>query len=341
MQLEKLSKQKLFLPDATRGAVKFLTTKQLKDTGTKALVTNTLHLLINYGADHISQLGGIKKLMNWDGLIVTDSGGFQVFSLIHRGKWKGEINEGGAIFRSPKDGSKYILSPESSIDIQMKIGGDVLVCLDDCRDTGLTRKEAEESVERTIQWAKRCKEHFEKEYGGTKKTGKLLTAVVQGANFLDLREKCAKALVDIGFDGYNFGGFVVNKGGELVLDEMKAVVDNIPEDKIRYAMGVGKPQDIRDAFELGYNWFDTVLVTRNARHGTLYSSDMPNEILRITNSRYSSDMRPIDSNCDCEVCKNYSRAYVHHLLKMGEATGMTLATIHNLRYYQNLIGNLN
>jgi queuine tRNA-ribosyltransferase len=223
----------------------------------------------------------------------------------------------------------------------MKIGGDVLVCLDDCRDTGLTRKEAEESVERTIQWAKRCKEHFEKEYGGTKKTGKLLTAVVQGANFLDLREKCAKALVDIGFDGYNFGGFVVNKGGELVLDEMKAVVDNIPEDKIRYAMGVGKPQDIRDAFELGYNWFDTVLVTRNARHGTLYSSDMPNEILRITNSRYSSDMRPIDSNCDCEVCKNYSRAYIHHLLKMGEATGMTLATIHNLRYYQNLIENLN
>jgi queuine tRNA-ribosyltransferase len=340
MQLEKLSKQKLFLPDATRGAVKFLTTKQLKDTGTKALVTNTLHLLINYGADHISQLGGIKKLMNWDGLIVTDSGGFQVFSLIHRGKWKGEINEDGAIFRSPKDGSKYILSPESSIDIQMKIGGDVLVCLDDCRDTGLTRKEAEESVERTIQWAKRCKEHFEKEYGGTKKTGKLLTAVVQGANFLDLREKCAKALVDIGFDGYNFGGFVVNKGGELVLDEMKAVVDNIPEDKIRYAMGVGKPQDIRDAFELGYNWFDTVLVTRNARHGTLYSSDMPNEILRITNSRYSSDMRPIDSNCDCEVCKNHSRAYVHHLLKMSEATGITLATIHNLRYYQNLIEGL-
>jgi queuine tRNA-ribosyltransferase len=147
--------------------------------------------------------------------------------------------------------------------------------------------------------------------------------------------------VNIGYDGYNFGGFVVNKKGELVLDEMQAVVDNIPEDKIRYAMGVGKPQDIRDASKLGYNWFDTVLVTRNARHGTLYSSDMPNEILRITNSRYSSDMRPIDSNCDCEVCKNYSRAYVHHLLKMGEATGMTLATIHNLKYYQNLIAELN
>jgi queuine tRNA-ribosyltransferase len=341
MQLEKLTQKKLFLPDATRGAVKFLTTKQLKDTGTKALVTNTLHLLINYGADHIAQLGGIKNLMNWDGLVLTDSGGFQVFSLIHRGKWKGEINSNGAVFRSPRDGTKYMLSPESSIDIQMKIGGDVLVCLDDCRDTGLTRKEAKESVERTIQWAKRCKEHFEKKYGGTKETGKLLTAVVQGSNFLDLREKCAKALVNIGYDGYNFGGFVVNKKGELVLDEMQAVVDNIPEDKIRYAMGVGKPQDIRDASKLGYNWFDTVLVTRNARHGTLYSSDMPNEILRITNSRYSSDMRPIDSNCDCEVCKNYSRAYVHHLLKMGEATGMTLATIHNLKYYQNLIAELN
>ncbi len=339
--MKELTQEKLFLPDATRGAVKFLTTKQLEETGTKALVTNTLHLLINYGADHIQELGGIKKLMNWDGLVLTDSGGFQVFSLIHRGKWKGEINRNGAIFRSPRGGTEYELTPESSIDIQMKIGGDVLVCLDDCRDTGLTRKEAEQSVNRTIQWAKRCKEHFDREYGGTKETGKLLTAVVQGSNFLDLRKDCAKALVDIGFDGYNFGGFVVDKKGDLVLDEMQAVIENIPEDTIKYAMGVGKPQDIRGASKLGYNWFDTVLVTRNARHGTLYSSDMPDEILRIRNAQYSEDMSPIDSNCDCEVCKNYSRSYVHHLLKMGEATGMTLATIHNLRYYQDLIKNIN
>jgi queuine tRNA-ribosyltransferase len=337
---KELTKQKMFLPDATRGAVRFLTTKQLKETGTKGLVTNTLHLLINYGADHIAKLGGIKKLMNWEGLVLTDSGGFQVFSLIHSKKWKGKIHKDGAIFRSPKDGTKYELTPESSIDIQMKIDSDVLVCLDDCRKTNLTREEAQESVDRTIKWAERCKNHFEKEYGGTKDTGKLLTCVVQGANFLDLRKECAKALVNIGFDGYNFGGFVVDEEGNLVLDEMKTVIENTPEDKIKYAMGVGKPEDIRQASEIGYNWFDTVLVTRNARHGTLYSSDMPDEILRITNAEYANDLKPIDSNCDCEVCKNYSRAYVHHLLKIGEATGMTLATIHNLRYYQRIIESL-
>jgi queuine tRNA-ribosyltransferase len=340
MNIKELTKKKMFLPDATRGAVRFLTTKQLEDTGTKGLVTNTLHLLINYGADHISDLGGIKKLMNWDGMVLTDSGGFQVFSLIHSGKWKGKIHTDGAIFKSPRDGTEYELTPESSIDIQMKIDSDVLVCLDDCRKTNLTREEARESVDRTIQWAQRCRDHFDKEYGGTKETGKLLTSVVQGANYLDLREECAKALVDIGFDGYNFGGFVVDEEGNLVLDEMKTVIENTPEDSIKYAMGVGKPQDIRDASDIGYNWFDTVLVTRNARHGTLYSSDVPDEILRISNSEYADDLKPIDSRCDCEVCQNYSRAYVHHLLKIGEATGMTLATIHNLRYYQRLIEDL-
>jgi queuine tRNA-ribosyltransferase len=338
--IKELTKTKLFLPDATRGAVRFLTTKQLEGTGTKGLVTNTLHLLIHYGADHIAKLGGIKKLMNWDGLVVTDSGGFQVFSLIHSGKWKGKIHHNGAIFRSPKGGAMYELTPETSIDIQMKIGSDVMVCLDDCRKTDLTRAEAEESVERTIRWAKRCRDHFDNEYGGTKETGKLLTSVVQGANYIDLRKDCAKALVEIGFDGYNFGGFVVDEEGQLVLDEMEAVVSSTPEDKIRYAMGVGKPMDIRKASDIGYNWFDTVLVTRNARHGTLYSSDMPDEILRITNAAYSNDLKPIDSRCDCETCQNYSRAYIHHLLRIGEATGMTLATIHNLRYYQNLIEGL-
>ncbi|MDD3474890.1 MAG: tRNA guanosine(34) transglycosylase Tgt [Candidatus Dojkabacteria bacterium] len=340
IDINELTKQKLFLPDATRGAVRFLTTKQLEETGTKGIVTNTLHLLINYGANNIEKLGGIKNLMNWHGMVLTDSGGFQVFSLIHSKKWKGKIHKDGAIFKSPKDGTQYELTPESSIDIQMKIGSDVLVCLDDCRKTNLSRKEAEESVDRTIKWAQRCREYFDKEYGGTKETDKLLTCVVQGANFLDLRERCAKELVDIGFDGYNFGGFVVDEDGELVLDEMRAVIENTPSDKIKYAMGVGKPEDIRRASEIGYNWFDTVLVTRNARHGTLYSSDMENEVLRIGNAEYANDLNPIDSNCDCEVCKNYSRAYIHYLLKIGEATGMTLATIHNLRYYQKLIEGL-
>jgi len=332
--LKDINKKYFFMPDATRGAVRYLTTKQLEETGTEALVVNTLHLLVHPGPDVIMKLGGIKKMMGWDGLVFTDSGGFQVFSLIHSKKWQGRVHENGVIFKSPKQGDIYELTPESSIDIQMKIGSDVLVALDDCRDTGLKKKEAEESVERTLKWALRCKNHFEKEYGGKKETGKLLTAVVQGANYLDLRERCAKELVKMGFDGYNFGGYPINKGGELVEEELKAVIQNIPKDKIRYAMGVGKPEDILKSIEIGYNLFDTVLVTRNARHGTVYTSE---GILRIKNSEMALDENPVDKNCNCECCRNYTRAYIHHMLKAGEATAMTLTTIHNLTYYQNLM----
>lgn len=340
MELKDFGKQYIFLPDATRGAVRFLTTEQLKETGTTGIVTNTLHLLMSPGAERMQELGGIKKMMNWDGIVLTDSGGFQVFSLIHSKKWSGKVHENGATFKSPLTGDVYELTPESSIDIQMKIGSDILVTLDDCRKTNLTREEALESVERTIKWARRCKDHFEKEYGGTERTGKLLSCVVQGANYPDLRKRCAQELSEMDFDGYNFGGFVVNDEGQLVLDEMKVVVDNTPKDKFKYAMGVGKPQDIRNAAEIGYKVFDTVLVTRNARHGTLYSSDIDGEVLRISNAEYATDQKPIDSKCDCYTCKNHSRAYVHQMLRVGEATGMTLATIHNLRYYQRLIETL-
>ena len=326
------------MPDATRGAVRYLTTKQLEDTGTKAIVTNTLHLLIYPGPEIISKLGVIGKMMGWEGIVITDSGGFQVFSLIHTKKWKGRVHENGATFKSPRQGDIYELTPESSIDIQMKIGSDVLVTLDDCRDTDLGRDEAKKSVERTLKWAKRCKEHFEREYGGTKETGKILTCVAQGANHLDLREKCAKELVNIGFDGYNFGGFVVDKEGSLVVNEMEAVIKNIPKEKIRYAMGVGKPEDIQKAVDIGYNLFDTVLVTRNARHGTLYTSEGE---IKIGNSNMAMDQNPVDNNCNCECCRNYTRAYIHHMLKVGEATAMTLATIHNLTYYQKLIEEMN
>mgnify|MGYP005811218387 CR=1 FL=1 len=337
IDIDTLKDRLLFMPDATRGAVRFLTTKQLKDTGTQAIVTNTLHLLIHPGPQVIRQLGGIKKMMGWDGMVLTDSGGFQVFSLIHSKKWKGRVHENGATFRSPREGNVYELTPESSIDMQMAIGSDVLVCLDDCRDTGLSRHEAQVSVERTVAWAKRCRVHFDSVYGGTAGTGKLLTAVVQGANFLDLRERCAKELVGIGFDGYNFGGFVVDKDGVLVEDEMRAVVENVPADSIRYAMGVGKPEDIRKGVEIGYNLFDTVLVTRNARHGTLYTSQGE---IRIRNNGMALDERPVDPNCHCECCTNYSRAYLHHMMKNNEATAMTLCTIHNLTYYQTLIKDL-
>jgi len=338
MNLDILKTKYLFMPDATRGAVRYLTTKQLEETKTEALVTNTLHLLIHPGPDVIQKLGGIKKMMNWKGIVFTDSGGFQLFSLLHSKKWKGQVHENGATFLSPKEGNTYELTPETSIDIQMKMGSDVLVTLDDCRDAKISKKEASQSVERTVKWAKRCKEHFEKEYGGSEKTGKLLTCVVQGANYLDLRKECAKELVNIGFDGYNFGGYVVDEEGELVVDEMETVIENIPKDTIRYAMGVGKPEDILKASKIGYNLFDTVLVTRNARHGTVYTSE---GTLRIKNKDMALDSRPVDPNCKCECCKNYSRAYIHHMFKSKEATALTLLTIHNLTYYQNLIASIN
>ncbi|NLE31247.1 tRNA guanosine(34) transglycosylase Tgt [Candidatus Dojkabacteria bacterium] len=335
--LDILKEKYFFMPDATRGAVRYLTTKQLEETGTEAIVTNTLHLLIHPGPDVIQQLGGIKKMMGWKGIVFTDSGGFQLFSLLHSKKWKGKVSENGATFKSPKEGNTYELTPESSIDIQMKIGSDVLVTLDDCRDTGLSRADAEKSVERTLKWAVRCKERFNNEYGGTKKTGKLLTCVVQGSNYLDLRAYCAKELSKIGFDGYNFGGYVIDKDGELVVDEMSAVIENVPKDTIRYAMGVGKPEDIVKASKIGYNLFDTVLVTRNARHGTLYTSQ---GVVRIKNSEMALDQAPVDRECNCECCRNYTRAYLHHMLKNGEATALTLLTIHNLTFYQTLIKGL-
>ena len=329
----------IFMPDATRGAVRYLTTKQVEETGTNNIVVNTLHLMISPGAQKIQALGGIKKFMNFNGTVLSDSGGFQVFSLLHTKKWKGKITNEGAIFKSPKDGNTFELTPEKSIEIQMMLDSDVMVVLDDCRNAEISREQAEISVERTIEWAKRAKKHFEKLDG--KKKGKLLSCVVQGANFLDLREICSKELSKLNFDGYNFGGYVADDNGDLVLDEMKTVIENTPKDKFKYAMGVGKPEDIIVASKLGYTIFDTVLPSRNARHGTVYSFDEKGYILRITSAPYSEDLRPIDSTCDCYTCKNHTRAYVHHLIRNDESTGKQLATIHNLRFYQRLVEKIN
>lgn len=333
--LEKFGSEFVFLPDATRGAVRALTNDQIVATGTNSLVVNTLHLLISPGSDHIEEMGGISEFMNWPGITLSDSGGFQVFSLLHRGKWQGNVHENGATFKTPDDGKVYELTPERSIDIQMQLGTDILVVLDDCRKATTTRAEAEVSVRRTIEWAKRCRYHFDTNYGDS---GKLLTAVVQGANFLDLREHCAKSLMEIGFDGYNFGGYILDDDGELVINELRTVHDVTPDDKFNYAMGVGSPSDIFRCAQIGYTVFDTVLPTRNARHGTLYTT---NGSIRLKNAKYELDSSPIDPSCDCYACKNHSRSYIRQMLKVNEMTGMTLASIHNLHFYQKLIKNLN
>ena len=339
MKLKDFGKKYIFMPDATQGSVKFIDSYQLRSTQTKAVVVNTLHLAFNLGLDRMYKLGGIHSFMNWNGIVLSDSGGFQVFSLIHSSAWRGKVTHAGVEFKHPNTGDKINLTPEFSLDMQIAIDSDVCVVLDDCRDANITRKEAEESVERTLQWAYRSKKYWGKKYSGK---NKLLSAVVQGAQYKDLREYCAKELSKMDFDGYNFGGFVVDKEGNLVEEQLKIVIENTPKDKFHYAMGIGKPLDIVKVAKLGYKVFDTVLVTRNARHGTLYVADLDEGIqINIRNEKFSEDQTPIDSSCDCFTCQNYSKAYIRHLLRQHEGVGYMLASIHNLRFYQRLMQALN
>lgn len=338
LDIENFGTEPIFLPDATKGAVRFVTYNQLEEIEIKGIVINTLHLWDIYGIEKLQLLGGMHKMTGWKGYFLSDSGGFQIFSLIHSGKWQGKLTDKGAEFKSPVNGKKFSLTPEVSIDVQIALGSDILVCLDDCRDTGISKEDAKRSVDFTLNWAERCKKHFNNVYGGTKKTGKLLSAVVQGAHYPDLREYCAKELSKMDFDGYNFGGYVVDDNGLLVKEEMKAVINALIEKRgFRYAMGVGKPKDIIDSYEIGFKVFDTVLVTRNARHGHLYSFDIPDYDLRIKNSKYSNDSSPVDSTCDCELCQRHSRAYIRTLFMAGEGTALSLMSLHNLRFYTRLI----
>ena len=326
----------LFMPDATLGAVRTITTDQLEQTGTEMLVVNTLHLLTSYGVDGMKKAGGVAFLMDWKGKILSDSGGFQVFSLVHRNPKLGKITAYGVYFKSPRNGSQTLLTPEISIDMQVAMGTDALVVLDDCRASNISRKDAELSVRNTTKWAERAKKHFTSKYPKESKERKLF-GVVQGANFKDLREQSAKELMKIGFDGYCFGGWPVNSSGKLDTDIIGLVSDLIPDDLLKYAMGIGTPDDIRTCRKLGYDLFDCVLPTRNARHGLLYTSEGK---IRITKSDYKFDSAPLDPSCSCPTCKRYSRAYIHHLFRSGELSAQTHATIHNLHFYAQLMKEL-
>lgn len=326
----------VFMPDATSGAVRTLTTKQLTDTGTKMVVVNTFHLLLSYGEEALKMLGGIGSQMDWNGNVLSDSGGFQVYSLIHRNPGVGKVTQHGAFFRSPRDGQHMQLTPEGSIDMQVAIGSDVLIVLDDCRHSEINRKEAELSVANTTRWAYRAKEHFMKKYP-RESSEKKLFAVIQGGGYEDLREKSATELVKLDFDGYCFGGWPVDTNGVLVDEILGYTADLLPDDKPKYAMGVGNPWDIEKCYHMGYTLFDCVIPTRNARHGQLFTRD---GILRITASQYKRDVSPVDDECGCETCTRYSRAYLHHLFKARESTAKTLATIHNVTYYQQYVGRM-
>lgn len=334
----------IFLPDATKGFVKGLDALDLENTQTRGVVVNTYHLSQEPGLDFLKNNGGIKSFMNYEGLVTSDSGGWQVFSLIHKRK-TGKITDEGVIF------DKEIFTPEDSIEMQFAIGSDIVVCLDDFTAPEANDTEIRKSVERTINWAQRSKAKFEElisKNSLTEETRPLLLAVMQGGFDLELRKYCAEELIKIGFDGLGYGGYAI-KSGVLDLELSKYVSDLIPDTYFKFALGTGRPADIANLYNFGWRIFDCTLPTRDARHQRLYThSKQPKSIEDLTNSEfyeycyinksiYKHDNSKIDDFCDCLTCTNFTKAYLHHLFKVQDTLAYRLATIHNLRFYTKLI----
>lgn len=317
----------IFMPVGTRATVKAMTPEEVKDLGAQIILSNTYHLYLKPGHELIKEAGGLHKFMNWSGPILTDSGGFQVFSLGDLRK----INEEGVEFRSHIDGSKHFLSPEKSIEIQNALGSDIMMAFDECAPYPASYEYVEKSMERTTRWAKRCKD-FHKDWDR-----QAIFGIVQGGMFKDLREKSAHDLVAMDFPGYAIGGLSVGEPRELMCDILDYTTPLLPKDKPRYLMGVGTPDYLFEAVIRGIDMADCVLPTRIARNGTVLTSSGK---LVIRNARYSRDFNSLDSECDCYTCKNYSRAYIRHLFNVDEILGARLATIHNLHFLIKLMENI-
>lgn len=336
-----------FFPDATRGAVKAVDTQDLAGVRVPGLVVNTFHLWNSGGVNTVSGAGGIHRFMNWSRPVISDSGGFQVMSLIRENKKYGTILDNKIIFRN-EQGKKTILTPEKTMQLQMKLGSDIMICLDDCTRPDDSVAEQKKSVERTIRWAQACKKEFER-LTQHMDHRPLLFAVIQGGNEPKLRKACAEALLNVGFDGYAYGGFPVDQDSHLMTDILAYTASLMPNDLPKYAMGVGKPEHIISCFKMGYRLFDCVLPTRDARHKRLYvfhediaeldilSTDKFYSHVYIDNTDFIKDYRSISRVCDCPVCVNYSRAYLYHLFKANDPLAQRFATIHNLRFFTQLI----
>lgn len=318
----------VFMPVGTLGTVKAMTVEELKEmVKADIILGNTYHLNLRPGMDVMKEAGGLHNFMKWDRNILTDSGGFQVFSLSGIRK----ITEEGVEFRSHLNGDKLFISPEKSIEIQQTIGSDIMMCFDECAPYPATREYTEKSMEMTTRWAKRCREAH------TNRETQALFGIVQGGMYPDLRQRSAKALVDIGFDGYAVGGLSVGEPKELMLEVLEQTTPYLPEDKARYLMGVGSPDYLIEAALRGIDMCDCVLPTRLARNGTAMTSH--GKVI-IKNQKYEKDFTPLDDECDCYTCKNYTRAYIRHLIKSGEILGARLMTIHNLRFLTHLMENV-
>lgn len=315
-----------FMPVGTYGSVKGLTPDQVKQTGADVVLGNTFHLMLRPGTDVVEQQGGLHKFINWNGPILTDSGGFQVFSLGEMRK----ISEEGVTFRSPVDGSEIFLGPEDAIKIQHRLGSDVVMVFDECTPFPASEQEAKKSMELSMRWAERCRSA----HGNNEAA---LFGIVQGGMFKELRDESLQRLMDIGFDGYALGGLSVGEPKDQMRNIVEYCGERMPAEKPRYLMGVGTPEDIVYAVSQGIDMFDCVMPTRNARNGHIFTSQ---GLLRLRNKRFRNDSRPLDVNCDCYTCKNFSRAYLHHLDKCKEMLGAQLNTIHNLSYYQSVMSGL-
>lgn len=312
-----------FMPVGTYGSVKGMTAEELKDLGAQIILGNTFHLMLRPGPEIIAQHGDLHDFIHWEKPILTDSGGFQVFSLGAMRK----LTEDGVLFRSPIDGSEIFLSPERSMAMQRVLGSDIVMAFDECTPFPATKKEAADSMALSMRWAKRSKE-------GHGDNPSALFGIVQGGMYDDLRQESLAALLDIGFDGYAIGGLSVGEPKDDMFSVLDGVMPSMPQDKPRYLMGVGTPSDLIEGVLRGVDMFDCVMPTRNARNGHLFTST---GVIRIRNSPHKTSTMPLDENCACYTCKNYSRAYLHHLDKCNEILGARLNTIHNLFYYQKLM----
>jgi queuine tRNA-ribosyltransferase len=318
-----------FMPVGTYGSVKAMTPRDVTEIGAEIILGNTFHLFLRPGLGVVEKFGGLHKFIGWNKPILTDSGGFQVFSLAHKRK----ITEEGVTFASPVDGSKVFLSPEVSMQIQTTLDSDIAMIFDECTPYPATQKVASDSMELSLRWAERSRREFD----GLKNPNALF-GIVQGSVYENLRQRSAAGLIQIGFDGYAVGGLAVGEPEAERNHALDFTVPLLPEDKPRYLMGVGRPEDIVEAVRRGVDMFDCVMPTRNARNGFLFSAE---GTLRIRNAKFASDTRVIEEGCDCYTCSNgFSRAYLRHLDRCNEILGSQLATIHNLRYYQRLMAGL-
>jgi queuine tRNA-ribosyltransferase len=314
------------MPVGTYGTVKGMTPRDVKEIGADIILGNTFHLMLRPGTEVISEHGDLHDFAQWDKPILTDSGGFQVFSL---GKLR-KITEDGVTFQSPVNGSKVHMTPESSMEVQKALGSDVVMIFDECTPYPATHDEAKKSMEMSLRWAKRSKDA----HGDSPSA---LFGIIQGGMYRDLREVSLEGLNNINFDGYAIGGLSVGEPKDEMMEVLDYLPAMMPADKPRYLMGVGKPEDLVEGVRRGVDMFDCVMPTRNARNGHLFVTD---GVVKIRNAKHRHDTTTLDPECDCYTCQNFSKAYLYHLDKCGEMLGAQLNTIHNLRYYQRLMAEL-